>query len=130
MGGYAGSILGGLTGYLAGGVGGMALNPNNDDAIGINALSGSVLGANLGRGPGKIVGQRVISNPDDSADFSKASHRIGYLDNSPKNILGMESNPKDLEKRLDKIGYSDGIAPYVFSPVTGFFKPNKLKENK
>ena len=130
LGGYAGSALGGITGALAGAFGGYALSPNDDSATGVGALSGTVLGTALGRGIGKAVGQRMISNPDDPADFSKASHRIGYLDNSPKNILGLESNPKDLERRLDKIGYSDGIAPYVFSPVTGFFKPNKLKENK
>ena len=130
LGGYTGSILGGLAGSLAGGIGGMALSPNDNDAIGIGALGGSILGTTLGRGIGKNIGQRVISNPDDPANFSKVSHRIGYLDDPPKNILGLESNPKDLEKRLDKIGYSDGIAPYVFSPVTGFFKPNKLKENK
>lgn len=78
-----GEGLGGMIGIPAGGLVGSALGHGIGSALGLPGEIGASIGGGLGLVGGSILGRKIgrenISNPDDPADFNKASHRIGHL---------------------------------------------------
>lgn len=179
LGGMIGRGLGRVGGALAGGLYGAATTPhqilhidadpaNNISGLDINAYDGkqqllralgygalgAIAGSTLGGQAGKAIGKKVISDPDSAADFSKASHRIGYMTIPHTSLKGIASdlieptgtvtdigaglyNAGDVDG-ANKVGYKlpGRIGSLVAGPtLTGMFAPDKYiqqsqKENK
>ncbi len=154
IGGQTGRFVGaGLGGALGGAIAGAALG----GPLGIPAgvLLGTRIGVPLGGQIGKLIGRNVVDNSSAPADFSKASHRIGYLakaNTDPGAAVGDFIIPglgtvygglknaisDDGAKRLgyDTIGRTaqgvGGFIPVVkeLMPFMGAFKPSKTPANR
>lgn len=130
----AGSGLGALIGGIGGaiGMGMLAHGMSNGDPNAMRniLLPGAILvsagGGLLGNVIGSRIGSNVISNPNDPADFSKTSHRVGYINDegmkiqlrdifSPYNRRSRQANA------LRKMGYDD-IA--INAAVNPGYNPN------
>ena len=154
IGGQTGRYLGLTGGALGGGFLGLgALGPLG---VPLGVLAGMGVGASAGGQIGKVIGRNVISDPEGSADFSKPSHRVGYLAKPNTDAAGAAIDlftfgtgapvyggirnaiADDGAKRLgyDNIGRAaqgvSGFIPYVndFAPLMGVFTPNKITKNK
>ncbi len=86
LGRYEGMLMGGLVGSVIGAKASGASTSDmdfdsEDMPLGQSAgmYFGAGLGSALGGQIGRAIGRGVISNPDAPADFSKPSHRVGYL---------------------------------------------------
>ena len=84
MGGLAGTVLGAkASGLGLKDVENMDFSDVENTPVGplVGAYLGTGLGTALGGQIGRAIGKNVISNPEGAADFSKPSHRVGYLAN-------------------------------------------------
>lgn len=142
--GIGGAILGGLAGYGLSSFGGdNTFSQNMINSVGLGTLIGTAGGSLLGR----KIGGNQISNPDEAADFNKASHRIGYLANVYSHPLAVAGNliNGNLGRRganlynavadnggAAKIGYktTGRLATYFMGPIAGIFKPDNVNPNK
>jgi phage tail tape-measure protein len=76
-------------GKLAGATGGGALGLNLTPIVPIAAAVPYTAGEYVGMGVGEKLARETISNPDEPADMTKRSHRIGAMLHSGKNIKKM-----------------------------------------
>lgn len=127
-----GAGLGAGTGFLIGGPIG----------AGIGISGGSILGGQLGR----AIGKSTISDPEGSADFSKASHRVGYMARPLTGGLGAAGDfiAPGLTTSVNAIyqGASDNgakrlgyrfpgrLGTALFGPLVGLASPDDIAKNK
>ena len=133
LGGFIGRAAGATLGAAAGIPGG---------PLGI--LSGIGVGAALGGQAGRFIGGKTISDPEKSADFSKASHRVGYLAN-PVTTWGAATdvvNPALTgavniynavsDNGARRLGYQTGgrVGTLLFGPLAGMVSPDNVAANR
>ncbi len=139
--GDIGRGMGGFLGRAAGGLAGAALGiPGGPLGI----LSGMGVGAALGGQTGRFIGGKTISDPDKAADFTKASHRVGYLAN-PVTTWGAATdlvNPNLTgavniynavsDNGARRLGYQTGgrVGTLFFGPLSGIVAPYKIAANR
>ena len=153
VGGGLGGLIGRGLGVLGGGVsgaflgnilGGGELGAINPHALTLGSLIGTRLGGFFGGKFGRKVGENSISNPDEEADFSKASHRVGYLaspQTSQIGNIGTLINPNLTRLGTNfhnafannegaaRIGYgtTGRLGTLAFGPLSGIFTPKNLR---
>ena len=164
LGGNFGRYGGGMIGGVLGGLLGASTLPDDFDmehadienilpvAGGMYAGAGigSVLGGQIGRG----IGRASISDPDKPADFTKASHRVGYLAEPHTKWYGALSDlvfPGSAsavgairnavsDEGSEKLGYGSGpklvqalsvpLGLHDFAPLVGIASPERKVKNK
>ena len=131
--GYGREIGSGLGGVLGGlglgalgffGAGGFA-NPIGGLAFAVPAVIGALGGGAAGNIIGSKVGSKMISNPDQPADFSNKWHRLGYVwDEGPRvqwnDILSSYNAKNRQAQALKRMGYDDVAVHSATNP--GFDK--------
>ena len=155
---YEGMLMGaGVGGLLGAKISGLppeeadAINYDDENApVGPAAgmYIGAGLGAALGGQAGRAIGRNVVSNPDAPADFSKPSHRIGYLANpntkwygalsdiivpGSASLVGAIRNAISDEgaKRIGygAVGRTAQLLGGDIAPLLGVIPPNKIVKN-
>ena len=146
---YVGALGGGLLGGIAGGIAGGPIG------IAPGVIAGMHLGTPLGGQLGRAMGGKIIDNPDAPADFSKASHRIGYLARANTEpvaaigdflIPGVGSVYGGLKNAISdegakRLGYDtigrvaqgvSGFVPFAqdAAPLMGAISPSKIQKNR
>jgi len=140
-------VGGGLGGFIGRGLGagigaGTGFLVGGPIGAGIGISGGSILGGQLGR----LIGKNTIDDPEGAADFSKASHRIGYMAKpltggwgAAGDVIapGLTSSVNSIYQGVSddgakRLGYRlpGRLGTALFGPLAGLASPDDIAKNK